>query len=58
MSRQWLSLGTKKKVNLLFLWLSGFRWEASIDPTGEVDDKMRVGCGGACCGLFAVAGPY
>lgn len=20
---------------------------------GEVDDKMRVGCGGACCGLFA-----
>lgn len=48
-------LGNKEKVTLTVD--KGCRLELQVGEhpviNGVVDDKMRVGCGGACCGLFA-----
>lgn len=48
-------LGNKEKVDLKID--NGVSLEIQVGEApiinGEKDDKMRVGCGGACCGLFA-----
>ncbi|MCF0248083.1 MAG: 4Fe-4S binding protein [Synergistes sp.] len=48
-------LGNKEKVTLTVD--NGCKLELRVGDhpviNGVVDDKMRVGCGGACCGLFA-----
>ncbi len=48
-------IGNKEKVELTIDGGATLLIQVGEHPTinGEVDDKMRVGCGGACCGLFA-----
>lgn len=48
-------LGNKEKVKLTVDKGCTLELQVGEHPVinGEVDDKMRVGCGGACCGLFA-----
>lgn len=48
-------LGNKQKVTLTVDKGCTLELQVGEHPVidGEVDDKMRVGCGGACCGLFA-----
>ena len=48
-------LGNKEKVTLTVDKGCTLELQVGEHPVinGVVDDKMRVGCGGACCGLFA-----
>lgn len=48
-------LGNKEKVALTIDNGCSLEIQVGEPPVinGVVDDKMRVGCGGACCGLFA-----
>ncbi|WP_288503321.1 4Fe-4S binding protein [Cloacibacillus evryensis] len=48
-------LGNKEKVTLTVDNGCTLELQVGEHPVinGVVDDKMRVGCGGACCGLFA-----
>lgn len=48
-------LGNKEKVRLTIDNGADLQLQVGEHPiiNGEIDDKMRVGCGGACCGLFA-----
>lgn len=48
-------LGNKEKVSLTVDGGCKLDLQVGEHPiiNGTVDDKMRVGCGGACCGLFA-----
>lgn len=48
-------IGNKEKVEFTIDGGATLQLQVGEHPmiNGEVDDKMRVGCGGACCGLFA-----
>lgn len=53
--RTMAELGNKQRVELTIDGGAKLEIQVGTPPVinGVVDNKMRVGCGGACCGLFA-----
>jgi hypothetical protein len=53
--RTMAEIGNKQRVSLKIDNGSKLEIQVGQPPIvdGQVDEKMRVGCGGACCGLFA-----